>query len=156
LEPWPGERRQLIGRVGRRRPTLQVADVWNQHGLYILYAPAGPYYVGITTAQTIGRRIAQHLTDQHAQQWDRFCWFGFRNLAQDPDGVMRSVESSDLSDDAELRADSVIRDMDALLIRAMGVCVRNKSKMNFQRAVEWKQVWHYEVEDLTARVADDG
>lgn len=66
--PGRGVSRHLWGRRNQNRPALRVCDAWNQHGLYVLYSYTGPYYVGIARRQPLGKRLADHTRDDHADQ----------------------------------------------------------------------------------------
>ncbi|MGN8160395.1 GIY-YIG nuclease family protein [Salinisphaera sp. SWV1] len=71
---------RLLGRQGKNRPTIRLADFRYQQGIYILYSNHGPYYTGLTTEQGLGKRLQDHLSDAHADKWDRFSWFGFKSV----------------------------------------------------------------------------
>jgi hypothetical protein len=137
---------RLIGRIGANRPGLRVADFRHQQGIYILYGNHGPHYVGLTKMQGLGKRLKDHLSDVHENQWDRFSWFGFCAVlsAKDEYGFCK------LKNMAEVvvgNPESVITDVEALLIRAMGL--RNIRQMNFVEADEWTQVKLDEVKRYT-------
>ena len=68
---------RLIGRRGSNRPGLRLADFRYQQGIYILYSNHGPYYTGLTKKQGLGKRLKDHLSDEHGGKWTRFSWFGF-------------------------------------------------------------------------------
>lgn len=138
--PGRGAARHLYGRRGTRNPGLRVADFKDQIGLYILYGLHGPYYVGLTRGrQGFASRIGNHDNDEHSRYWDRFSWFGFRDVLDDWDehGIQwlapRS-ESTKLGTTSQ-----VIADIEALTIKALG-CHANKNKMKFGKADEWIQV----------------
>ena len=149
--PGKGIRRQfrLLGRQGKNRPGLRLADFRRQQGIYILYGNFGPRYVGLTKKQGLGKRLMDHRSDEHAGQWDRFSWFGFCSILKrtDADGLccLRSMANVAIG-----RPDAVITDVEALLIRAMGL--RNINQNNFSTAKEWTQVKLFEAEDFLARV----
>jgi hypothetical protein len=127
---------RLLGRSGTNLPGLRLADFRKQIGIYILYGNLGPYYVGLTKKQGLGKRLQDHLTDGHAGQWDRFSWFGFCALKKKgADGLcaLKTMPSNVLGN-----PDSVITDVEALLIRAMGL--NNINQNNFKAADEWIQV----------------
>jgi hypothetical protein len=76
---------RLLGRSGENLPGLRVANFREQLGIYILYGNHGPYYVGLTKKGELGGRLKNHLTDEHADEWDRFSWFGFRTVLKGTD-----------------------------------------------------------------------
>lgn len=141
---------RLLGRQGTNNPGLKVADFRAQQGIYVLYGDYGPYYVGLTRKQGLGKRLKDHLTDDHADEWDRFSWFGFcATLApQKKDGLRPLKKLAKLSTGSPSQA---IADMEALLIKAMGPS--NISNMNFQKATEWEQIELDESTHYLAKVA---
>lgn len=128
---------RLLGRQGSNLPGLRLADFRQQQGIYILYGNHGPYYVGLTKKQGLGKRLKDHLIDCHAKQWDRFSWFGFCTVlkGKDSHGLCKLKY---LAEAAIGKPDSVITDVEALLIRAMGL--HNINQNNFKTADEWIQV----------------
>lgn len=141
---------RLLGRIGAIQPKLEVTDFRQQRGLYVLYGNYGPYYVGLTQKQDLGKRLREHLHDHHQGRWDRFSWFGFRRVLKstEPDGTQRLAALAELSVG---KPQNMIKDMEALLIKALG-CESNLNKMNFTRARAWTQVKAHEVEKYLVRV----
>lgn len=128
---------RLYGRCGANRGHIQVADFRYQQGIYILYGDYGPYYVGLTRKKGIGRRLKDHLTDGHANRWDRFSWFGFCKVLKSKNadrihqlGKMPSTKPANLDD--------IIADIEALLIKSMAL--QNINNMNFSIAKKWIQI----------------
>jgi hypothetical protein len=150
--PGKGARRafRLLGRRGERRPGLRLADFRHQQGIYILYGNLGPYYVGLTRKQGLGKRLKDHLTDGHAGQWDRFSWFGFCKALEgrDDDGLCRLAGMANVAVGSPA---SVITDVEALVMRAMGL--RNINQTNFKEADQWIQVKAHEAERFMGRLA---
>lgn len=128
---------RLLGRRGTNSPGLQLADFRHQQGIYVLYGNYGAYYVGLTRKQGLGKRIKDHLTDKHANKWDRFSWFGFCATlkAAKGTGIRPIKELAELSVGSPSDA---IADMEALLIKAVGPV--NTANMKFKKASEWQQV----------------
>lgn len=151
--PGSGSRGQfmLIGRQGKNRPKLQLADFRRQSGLYILYGNYGPYYVGLARENSLGGRLKRHLSDRHADRWDRFSWFGFRMVLTKRDAQgLRELRT--LSARARGRMHNQIGELEALLISALGL-ENNLAKMKFPGAKPWIQVKEHEVDDYLDRVA---
>lgn len=148
--PGRGVRFELLGRRGVNRPGLRVADFRDQRGLYVLYGNYGPYYVGLARRQGIGDRLKDHTADTHRDGWDRFCWFGFRRVlsSRDERRLWRLANASEL---AVGDLNSVIGDMEALLIKALG-CPSNVANMNFPRGEEWCQIKAHESATFLRRV----
>ncbi|WP_456634490.1 GIY-YIG nuclease family protein [Bradyrhizobium sp. USDA 10063] len=150
----PGKGRHdwhLYGRNGAQASKIKVADFRTQKGIYILYGNYGPHYVGLTRKKGLGRRLKDHLFDQHKGQWDRFSWFGFCTVlkAKDENGLQR-IREMPLSKITDIN--STIGDMEALLIRAMAL--RNVNHMKFRNAVEWTQVKLDELDKYGRRIND--
>lgn len=74
---------RLLGRQGTHLSGVKLADFRYQHGIYILYGNHGPHYTGLT--QGLGKRLQDHLEDDHTDQWDRFSWFGFKQVLKSVD-----------------------------------------------------------------------
>ncbi len=141
---------RLLGRHGANRPGLAVADFRDQRGIYVLYGNHGPHYVGLTRHQAIGKRLKDHTRDEHRRKWDRFSWFGFRPvLKRTGPGGLRALK--DLAEMSTNDPHAVIGDMEALLIRAMGL--NNKAQMKFADAREWTQIYLDQYEKFLTRVA---
>lgn len=140
-EPGCGGRFRLPGRRGATRGNLSVVDFRWQQGIYILYGNYGAYYVGLTR-EGFGNRIKAHLYDDHQSAWNRFSWFGFRSVLRrrDESGF---CELKEMSETTVVGRDTMIADVEALLIRAMGVS--NINQMSFSDADEWHQIELHEV-----------
>src|SRR4029077_333290 len=48
-----------------------------QPGIYVLYGNLGVYYAGIAPKQGLGKRISEHRSDAHGDEWHHFSWFSF-------------------------------------------------------------------------------
>ena len=141
---------RLLGRRGATAANLELADFRGQQGIYILYGNFGPYYVGLTRKQGLGKRLKDHLEDQLAGKWDRFSWFGFCDLlrADRTTGIrpLKALPQVQLGTPA-----NAIGDIEALLIKAMGL--KNIKQMNFHRAQEWTQVLEKDASRLLDRTS---
>ena len=146
--PGTGGQFRLLGRIGERLPGIRVADIRNQTGIYILYGDYGPYYVGLTKT-SLGIRLKNHLTDEHSNAWDRFSWFGFRKIltGTNYEGLCKlgNMATTTIS-----KPDLVISDVEALLIRAMGLS--NIRHMNFHSADELTQIKEHEIEKFLSKI----
>lgn len=136
--PGRGHKFEMLGRRGVNRPGVRVADFRDQRGLYVLYGNYGPYYVGLARDRGIGLRVKDHLSDSHAGNWHRFSWFGFRRVLKRVDDRGLGQLSSP-SQYAAGSTRSIIADMEALLIKALGL-PSNFADMNFPGGEEWTQV----------------
>jgi len=142
---------RLLGRMGKNRPNIRVADFRSQQGIYILFDAYGPAYVGLAKGDRLGARLREHHSDDLAGRWDRFSWFGFNQVGTTPDkhGVLSlNQPDRDVTDDTS----TTIGDLEALLIAAMGTKL-NKKKMRFDKADKWEQIGYWEWETYLARVA---
>ena len=144
--PGPGNANQfrLLGRVGQRRPRLQVCDFRDQRGIYVLYDDHGPIYVGLAREQAIGNRLRAHTRDRHIKSWDRFSWFGFGRVlvGTNDDGTQKLGETPKKLLSNSARA---IGDVEALLIQAPGTYrTGNRQQMKFASASRWEQVRDHE------------
>ena len=140
---------QLLGRCGTNRPGLQIADFRSNKGIYILYGDLGPYYAGLTLKQDFGKRLKQHLKDDHQAKWDRFSWFSFQRVLAKRDSkklqTFSTLPGVRLSD-----PQMAMKDIEALLIKAMALS--NFAQMNFANAGEWTQVKRSERDGYLARL----
>lgn len=140
---------RLLGRQGVNKPGLRIADFRNQKGIYILYGNYGAYYVGLTREQGLGKRLKDHLTDGHKNQWDRFSWFGFC-------ATLKPLKASGICPLKDLPTFSLgsptkmIGDMEALLIKALGPI--NFADMKFQKEQPWLQVEASDAEQFLSKV----
>jgi hypothetical protein len=147
--PGTGGRFRLLGRHGERLPGIRIADIREQTGIYILYGNHGAYYVGLTRS-SLGIRLRTHLTDEHGDEWDRFSWFGFCQILKgtDEEGLCKLKDMATATiNDPEL----VISDVEALLIRAMGLS--NIRQTNFYSAEEWTQIKLHDIEKYLAKIS---
>jgi hypothetical protein len=105
----------------------------------------------LTRDQGLGKRLKDHLTDNLGGKWDRFSWFGFKEIGPaNGDGILSLVK---LDDDISENTRTTIGDLEALLIRAIGP-KRNTAWMNFKDASEWTQVGYDETEKFVGRLID--
>jgi hypothetical protein len=142
---------RLLGRQYINLPGLRLADFRHQQGIYILYSNHGPYYTGLTLKQGFGKRLLDHHGDRHAGKWDRFSWFGFKKVlaGTDQHGICKLGKLAEI---AVGEPSAMIRDVEALLIRALGTS-NNVAQTRFREADEWVQVKAHEAEDFLEKVA---
>ncbi|MDE2786138.1 MAG: HTH domain-containing protein [Chloroflexota bacterium] len=72
-------RRRLLGLPPGSQNPVNFAD---QMGIYILHNGLSTAYVGRTTDSLYGR-LKNHSSDHKSVRWDRFSWFGFREISED-------------------------------------------------------------------------
>jgi hypothetical protein len=100
-----------------------------------------------------GLRLADFRFQQgiyHADKWDRFSWFGFRSVlnGKDDKGLCKLKHMAGI---AVGSPNYVITDVEALLIRAMGL--KNINQNNFHTAEEWTQIKAHEAERFIDKIA---
>lgn len=140
---------RLLGRVGKNKGKIRVADFRHQQGIYILYDDYGANYVGLSRVG-LGKRLKDHTEDKHAGRWDRFSWFGFRPLGEpSSNGIL---QLGNPNEEISENASATIGDLEALLIKAMGTR-NNSNSMNFKDAVEWTQIDWDDIEGCLRKVA---
>ena len=87
---WSGSRGnagRLMGQgpIGNPVGGQSEVDFRRQIGVYILYRNESVVYVGQTGSgnKRLFSRLKDHRTDHLADRWDKFSWFGVRNVNQD-------------------------------------------------------------------------
>ena len=149
------EQFRLFGHIGKNLPNRRIADFRTQRGIYILYGDLGPYYAGLTREQTLGKRLKDHLEDEHADEWDRFSWFGFCSVKKGKDkyGLQLLKNMARVS---MTKPHLVIKDIEAILVKAMAL--RNVADSNFVHAERWEQLKLSEMEKYFPPhvLSDDG
>lgn len=76
---------------GIMTPSNVLTDCWDQQGIYVLYNDFDLQYVGSAT-MSIGERLRTHRRDHMQERWNRFSWYGIRQINQD--GKLRKVSSA--------------------------------------------------------------
>lgn len=142
--PGQGNRNEfrLLGRIGKNRPSIRIADFRRQQGIYILFDEYGPAYVGLAKGDRLGARLRDHHGDHLNGKWDRFSWFGFNPVGATPDkdGVLSlNQPRRNVTDNTS----TTIGDLEALLIAVVGPKL-NQQKMRFDEAERWEQIGQWE------------
>jgi hypothetical protein len=120
-----GGRARLLGRQGLGASEVNFAE---QIGVYLLHDRERVIYVGRAT-DTLFARLKAHTTDRLGSRWDRFSWFGLRDVGQDGKLAEPSVAWTHLV---------VIETLEALLIESLEPPLNRKRGDNFA-AVEYLQ-----------------
>jgi hypothetical protein len=139
----------LLGRNGERKPKLRVVDFRRARGVYILFDDFGAQYVGLARGSGgLGERLKSHDV-ANDKTWDRFCWFSFDRVS-----IRRDSSGLNLLElrrkPVPTRDESVIRELEALLITILGT--RDQNRMRFEDAEEWSQVRSYATSDYLRKV----
>lgn len=98
---------QILGRQTHNSSTVNFAD---QQGVYILHKDRSVAYVGRTTDSLYGR-LRVHSRDHKAVRWDKFSWFGFRDI----DGEKNEMKPMP----AEIEPANLINILESVLIEAL-------------------------------------
>ena len=136
LVVWSGKPR-LLGRQGLGALEVNFAD---QIGVYLLHDRDRVIYVGRAT-DTLFTRLRAHTTDRLGGRWDRFSWFGLREVGADGMLTTNPVPWSQAV---------VIETMEAVLIESMEPPLNRKRGDNFSGA-EYLQASDPEVESARKR-----
>ncbi|TGM85382.1 winged helix-turn-helix domain-containing protein [Leptospira licerasiae] len=115
---------------GKQNQNSKSVNFSNQIGVYILYDVSRPIYVGRTTDQTIGIRLYNHTYDRLSGRWDRFSWFGLKEVNED--GSLSDYNIRTVS------AEHLIVSLEAILIESLEPGLNRKRGDSFS-AVEYLQ-----------------
>ena len=137
---WRG-RPKLLGRQGIAATKVNFA---NQIGVYLLHDRERVVYVGRAT-DTLVSRLLFHTTDRLGGRWDRFSWFGLRNVGGDGELVDSTVPWD---------WTVVIETLEALLIESLEPPLNRRRGDNFS-GVEYLQVVDPEIERSQRRQVID-
>jgi hypothetical protein len=110
-----GQQGKLLGHPKNRRRTL--ADFSDQRGIYALYAGYEFVYAGQIGRRGLLKRLKEHLSDDLAERWDRFSFFGTRRVISASLGVVR--------DSAHPKADVVLDQLETFLIHVTAPSLNN-------------------------------
>ena len=71
-----------LGPIGHAKKDQVQADFRQQIGVYVLYEGRRVVYVGQAGSgnNDLYSRLKNHISDHLADRWDRFSWFGIRNV----------------------------------------------------------------------------
>jgi hypothetical protein len=141
---------QLLGRQGKNTGKIRMADFRRRQGIYILYGNYGPHYAGLTRKQTLGKRLKDHLSDEHKDAWDRFSWFGFKQVLGKKNPTGMQLQKDQMPKRKSVDPNTVIKEMEALLIKSMAL--RNRQDSKFVLAKEWHQVRQIDKAKLIERL----
>lgn len=128
---WTGKPK-IMGRQGLGATTVNFSE---QVGVYLLHDRERVIYVG-RASDTLFTRLKFHTTDRLGGRWDRFSWFGLRDVR--PDGTLSEPSV------AWTHA-VVIETLEALLIESLEPPLNRKRGDNFSGA-EYVQVVDPEIE----------
>ena len=98
------------GILGRQTPDSKEVDFSEQHGVYLLHKERSVIYVG-KTEKNLRKRLNSHKLDQKkALRWNRFSWFGLRDVNKN--GVLEPLPS-------EIDTDHFVAILESVLIEAL-------------------------------------
>jgi len=126
---------QLLGRVHKLQPALQVCDFRRAQGFLVLFDEFRATYVGLARGRFgIGARLRAHVA--HRDRWSRFSWFAIDDIAPDRlDGWSKLRPREKLPG---MTSETILRECEALLITILGS--KDQNAMRFQRARQWHQL----------------
>ena len=138
---WAGKPR-LFGRQGAGATEVNFSE---QIGVYLLHDRDRVIYVG-RAADTLFARLRAHTTDRLGGRWDRFSWFGLRNVRED----------GSLAEPTEAWTHLVvIETLEALLIESLEPPLNRRRGDNLS-AIEYQQAPDPEVDkDRKLRVVNE-
>lgn len=128
---WSG-RPKIMGRQGLGATTVNFSE---QVGVYLLHDRERVIYVG-RASDTLFARLKFHTTDRLGGRWDRFSWFGLRDVRSDGTLSEPSVAWTHTV---------VIETLEALLIESLEPPLNRKRGDNFSGA-EYVQVVDPDIE----------
>jgi hypothetical protein len=123
--------------LGVQQSGSQQVDFGKQAGVYLLYDGGRVVYVGRVTETRMGQRMWEHTRDRLTGRWDRFSWFGVRQVRED--GGLGPVPT------AGIEPSTLIATMEALLIEGLEP-PQNRRQGDGFNALEFIQVTDPEVE----------
>ena len=109
--------------LGTEQPGAAAVNMTDQNGVYLLHDFRDIVYVGRATEATLGSRLYAHTRDRLKTRWNRFSWFGFREVGDN--GTLGPIPKT-----YELR--DVVVAMEALLIEALEPPQNRKGGDGFQ------------------------
>lgn len=95
---------------GKQQAQSKPVDFSSQRGIYILYDHHTVVYVGRSVDRPMGKRLFEHTIDRLGSRWNRFSWFGLRNVTDE--GKLVEVP-------IKVTLPSLIATLEALLIEAL-------------------------------------
>ena len=131
LVVWTGKPK-LLGKQGIGATDVNFAG---QVGVYLLHDRERVIYVG-RAIDTLFARLKAHTSDRLGGRWDRFSWFGLRNVADNGELSDRKVPWSQ---------EVVVETMEALLIESLEPPLNRRRGDNFS-AAEYLQASDPQVE----------
>jgi hypothetical protein len=122
---------------GRQGVAATRVNLGGQIGVYLLHDRDRVIYVGRAT-DTLGARLLAHTIDRLGGRWDRFSWFGLRNVGADGDLIDSAVPWDE---------QVVIETLEALLIESLEPPLNRRRGDNFS-GVEYLQAIDPEIERM--------
>ena len=123
---------------GQQQDGANLVDFYEQRGVYILYDQNRLVYIGRATDRALGKRLLEHTKDRHKTRWDRFSWFGLKEVAD-------NGELKDLNETVNFPIQFLIDDLESLLIEACEPVQNRQRGKNFND-IEYNQVKDEKIE----------
>ena len=116
---------------GQQSPNAELVNFSDQRGIYLLHDRREVIYVGRSIDMGLGPRLNSHTQGRLGGRWDRFSWFGSRDVTND--GQLTEVEESVIS------IQTGIRTLEAVLIESLEPPQNRRMGDGFQ-PIEYNQV----------------
>ena len=127
--------------LGQQNAGASTVDFTQQDGVYLLHDRREVIYVGQASNQSLGVRLKSHTRNRLAGRWDRFSWFGLRQV-EDNGSLGETTVAADAS--------HVITAFEAILIEALEPR-QNRRGGDYFSAVEFLQVEDPALEETRRR-----
>jgi hypothetical protein len=125
---------KLLG-VRAKALTSPEANFADQSGIYILYSDFTPIYVGQANRRLFGRLKEHNLTDDLAGRWDRFTWFGLRQVVG---GLKPKLKAAGA--DFHITTAQLLDHLEAIMIHSFEPALNGQEGRFGQKVIRYKQV----------------
>jgi len=122
--------RRSCSLVGRQQVNSDSVDFSDQRGIYILYDGKEVIYAGRSIDRAMGDRLFEHTQDRLRGRWNRFSWFGVRDV--NDNGALGEVEKN-------FSYERLLETFEAVLIEVLEPPLNRKRGDGFS-AIEYLQV----------------
>ena len=103
---------KLLGVPAKARRSSE-ANFAQQSGIYVLYSDFIPIYVGQANCTLFSRLKMHYVSGDFVGRWDRFTWFGFREVIGGNKPVLRMAGS-----DFHITTNQLLDHLEAMLIHS--------------------------------------
>ena len=114
---------------GKQQATSKPVDFSGQLGIYVLYDHHTVVYVGRSIDRPLGKRLSEHTVDRLGSRWNRFSWFGLKDVAED--GTLKDSK-------LKMTISGIVATLEALLIETLEP-PQNRKRGDDLTAIEYIQ-----------------